>query len=141
MGCFHFHVKDQLLEFARRMKRFRIDISVFDLDAIQLANEIERQRVALGPFDRVEVSNILDRSYVGIERTLKAWGPLLNPKNQHSVLIGSFINWVGDHPGAKAKDLPPNKAKPLMDKAIQRLSVSSFRRQLLWVALIGLHPA
>ena len=120
MGCFHFHVKDQLLEFIKRLKLFSIDISVFDRDAITLAKDIQQKRVSLGPFDRVEVSNIVDSNYVGIKNVLSGWGPLLKPNSTHSALIGCFMNWVPEQPGATSRDLPPQKLRDLTNLVYER---------------------
>ena len=45
-------------------------------------------------FDRIDVSNISDENYVGLENCLKYAKPLLNPKNPHAKLITTLMNWV-----------------------------------------------
>lgn len=39
------------------------------------------------------MSNIVDENYVGVEKALKAWGPLLNTENRYATLLGYFMNW------------------------------------------------
>jgi hypothetical protein len=96
IGCLHFHVKDQFIEFAKRLKRFNIDVHFFDREPLQLGKDIQQKRVALGPFDRIFVSNLVDHGNAGVQPILSDWGPLLNPKNHHSTLIGSFTNWASN---------------------------------------------
>ncbi|RYC56871.1 hypothetical protein CHU98_g9335 [Xylaria longipes] len=47
-------------------------------------------------FDRIEVSNICDSNYLGIDTTLKTFGPLLRSPsaNPHATLITAFMNAV-----------------------------------------------
>lgn len=44
-------------------------------------------------FDRIEVSNIMDDNYVGIDGVLTAWAPLL-AENRCATILGYFMNWV-----------------------------------------------
>ncbi|KAK7040336.1 hypothetical protein VNI00_009804 [Paramarasmius palmivorus] len=101
MGCLYFHVKDQLTTFLQRMRKFRVSFSMYDQDAVTLAENLPSH---LRQFDRIEVSNIMDREYAGIVPTLSAWGPMLNHERDDSTLIGSFINWAARTPKARASD-------------------------------------
>lgn len=49
-------------------------------------------------FDRIDVSNLVDGTFVGIEETLISLAPLLKPKhvNPHAVLIGSFLRLMNE---------------------------------------------
>jgi hypothetical protein len=44
-------------------------------------------------FDRIEVSNILDDNYLGINQVLTDWAPFL-AKGRHSTILGYFMNWA-----------------------------------------------
>jgi len=44
-------------------------------------------------FDRVDVSNILDVNYVGINDVLTHWGPFLKD-SRTAALVGYFMNWT-----------------------------------------------
>ena len=52
-------------------------------------------------FDRIDTSNIADDNYVGMEKVLKDWGPLLNKNNPNSTLITTLMNW---HLGKQSKN-------------------------------------
>ncbi|KAK0488270.1 hypothetical protein EDD18DRAFT_1291619 [Armillaria luteobubalina] len=92
IGCLFFYVKDQLVEFSKRLRRFKIQIYVFDEDARQLPRTLRSHPAFPQSFDRIEVSNITDKNYVGMS-VLSDWGPLLNKTNPHAAIIGLFMNW------------------------------------------------
>ncbi|PBK87152.1 hypothetical protein ARMGADRAFT_939469 [Armillaria gallica] len=91
-GCLFFYVKDQLVEFSKRLRRFKIQIYVSDEDARQLPKTLNSHSTFPQSFDRVEASNITDKNYVGMS-VLSDWGPLLNKANPHAAIIGLFMNW------------------------------------------------
>ena len=66
-----------------------------------LENNLEKMK-----FDRVEVANIIDRLYLGIERTLGTCGSLLKPlaENPYATLITLFMNANHDAEKALGKD-------------------------------------
>ncbi|KAK0184433.1 hypothetical protein F5146DRAFT_1228612 [Armillaria mellea] len=86
IGSLYFHIMDQLVEFSK------IQIYSFDLDAAQLPNTLRSNRSLPQNFDRIEVSNILDKNYIGMN-VLSSWGPLLNKANPHAAIVGLFMNW------------------------------------------------
>ncbi|KAK0445948.1 hypothetical protein EV421DRAFT_1734578 [Armillaria borealis] len=90
MGCLFFYVKDQLVEFSKRLRRFKIKIYSFDQDPTDLPETLESRASLPQNFDRVEVSNLVD---IGIV-ILAVWGPLLNKANPHAAIIGLFMNWT-----------------------------------------------
>ncbi|KAK0466665.1 hypothetical protein IW261DRAFT_1346445 [Armillaria novae-zelandiae] len=92
IGCLFFHVKGQLVEFSKRLRRFHIQIYAFDKDARQLPKTLKSDPAFPQGFDRIEVSNITDKTYVGVS-VLSDWGPLLNKTNAHAAIIGLFMNW------------------------------------------------
>ncbi|EEB92968.1 hypothetical protein MPER_08443, partial [Moniliophthora perniciosa FA553] len=99
MGCLHYHVKDELTAFFRRLRKFSIAFSIYDQDAIELSDTLPPH---LRQFDRIEVSNIVDHEYAGISPVLTKWGPMLNRDQSDSTLIASFINWAARAPKARA---------------------------------------
>lgn len=92
IGCLFFYVKEQLVEFSKRLRRFKMQIYVSDKDARQLPKTLKSRPTFPQSFDRVEVSNIVDKNYVGMS-VLSDWGPLLNKANPHAAIIGLFMNW------------------------------------------------
>jgi hypothetical protein len=102
-GCLYFYLSDELRLFAERIQRFRISFKVLGFEALHLSkiilgNELVTYGIPASiKFDRIEVSNILDNNYVGIEGVLTAWAPLLR-KNRSCAIIGYFMNWVATQP-------------------------------------------
>uniref|UniRef100_A0A0W0FAF2 DUF4470 domain-containing protein n=1 Tax=Moniliophthora roreri TaxID=221103 RepID=A0A0W0FAF2_MONRR len=113
IGCLHYHVKDQLTTFSRRLRKFSISFSMYDQNAIELSDTLP---LHLRQFDRIEVSNIVDREYVGVFPMLTKWGPLLNRDQPDSTLVASFINWAAQAPGARA-----THDQGLFDPCLKRL--------------------
>ncbi|KAI0046116.1 hypothetical protein FA95DRAFT_1494462, partial [Auriscalpium vulgare] len=107
-GCLHFHVSRQLREFATRLSRFRVDVKVFVADARNLAQDLRAGKLAKHglpasiTFDRIDVSNILDREYVGLEQVCRDWSRMLK-NTPHATLLGYFMNWI-----THAEDGPSN---------------------------------
>lgn len=86
--------------FLRRLQQGRFEFSLHCVDALELGS-------CLGPrtYDRIEVSNICDGGYLGIQKTLEVVGCHLSPNaiNPHATLITLFINavkemqkWLGE---------------------------------------------
>lgn len=100
-GCLYFYVSEQLRLFAMNLKRLNVTIHIFNKDCMDLFKDLtsgELVKLSLPPsqrFDRIEVSNIVDDSYVGFEDVLKTWGTLLNSQNPHSTLLSYSMNWKG----------------------------------------------
>ncbi len=92
IGCLFFHIKDQLVEFSNRLRRFKTQIYSFDQDARMLQRTLKSNASSPQIFDRIEVSNIVDKNYVGMS-VLSDWGPFLNKSNHHSAIVGLFMNW------------------------------------------------
>lgn len=45
-------------------------------------------------FDRIDVSNISDENYIGLEKTFQIAAPLLKKENESAKLITTLMNWV-----------------------------------------------
>ena len=102
-GCLFVHVKRELMEFARRMRDFHVDIHLTQFDPRVLSKGI-----AIGAIpgfsgsclDRVDASNLMDD--VGICECLTHWGPLLSRRNEHASVLMHSIAWHGTLPNATA---------------------------------------
>ncbi|KAF9461057.1 hypothetical protein BDZ94DRAFT_855912 [Collybia nuda] len=115
-GCLFFHVKHELMEFARRMKEFRIDVHLTQFDPYVLAKGISAG--VLPPFkdkcfDRIETADLGDR--IGIRECLINWAPLLNRLNDHASVLMRSRSWHRDQPNAVAH-LNPQAVETLMKR-------------------------
>ncbi|KAF9733843.1 hypothetical protein PMIN04_012859 [Paraphaeosphaeria minitans] len=77
-GAFFFYLKHLLLTFCKRIRLFTISFQLLATDAVDLPNYLTDIK-----FDRIEVSNICDRGYLGPLRTLSIFSPFLKPKTQN----------------------------------------------------------
>lgn len=122
-GCLYFHVSDQLRAFAARLARLNIAFKVFNRDSVALAGALARN--ALAPrgvpqsmrFDRIEASNVVDASYLGLAPVLEAWGRFLK-RTRDATFLAYFMNWPGDQAGARP-DETHGDIEALMDKCIE----------------------
>lgn len=96
MGCMYFYIKEQLTEFVHRLRKLKVNIHIYNLDARDLP--VALRQSGLTNFDRVDVSNITDHAYVGIKDVLEGFSPFLNAKNPYSAIIGLFMNWPSKVP-------------------------------------------
>jgi len=105
-GCLYFHISDQLKALSKRIKSLSITFHLAQLPVQQLVEDLQQGKLSkngLSPtikFDRIDVSNILDDNYVGIEPLLTKWKPFL-ADTKHAAIVGYFMNW--SHP----KFMPP----------------------------------
>ena len=74
-------------------------------------------------FDRIQVSNILDANYVGIDAVLSDWAPLLK-KNRTAVIVGYFMNWVIKQQDGRALSAGPQAMKKLISRLMEEGRVS-----------------
>ncbi|OJA20158.1 hypothetical protein AZE42_11951 [Rhizopogon vesiculosus] len=124
-GCLYFFLSDQLRTFARRLREFRISFRVVTTEASHLSSIIRKD--ILSPFgipasvrfDRIDVSNILDDNYVGIEDVLTHWGPLLKDRRT-ATLVGYFMNWGFFQPNGDAKFAGSIEHDKLVDAFIEK---------------------
>ncbi|KAF7317650.1 DUF4470 domain-containing protein [Mycena kentingensis (nom. inval.)] len=94
IGCLFFHVKDQLREFAKRVRDLRIDIHVTSFDAGLLAKGISVGALPAfedASFDRVVTGNLVDS--LGMRTCLADWGPLLNRDNPSASILMQTKAW------------------------------------------------
>ncbi|KAJ7663921.1 hypothetical protein DFH06DRAFT_986293 [Mycena polygramma] len=119
LGCLFFHVKDELREFAKRVKELRIDIHVTSFDAGILAKGITIGALPAfedASFDRILTSNLVDS--VGLRACLSDWGPLLNRENKFASVIMQTKAWHTHQPHAAAQ-WGPHAMKVLEEKCSQ----------------------
>ena len=129
-GCLYFHVSDQLQHFVDRLARFDVSFKVFNRDTLDFSRALSRNTLSpfgltsTSRFDRIDVSNVIDVEYVGTAPVVDAWGRFLK-RTQNAALLGYYMNWPGQQPGATPNDKHGN-AKELVDTLIQSGRVSSF---------------
>jgi len=75
-------------------------------------------------FDRIEVSNILDTNYVGLDLVLTLWGPLLQ-ESKGAAIIGYLMNWMVDKAGRAATEASGQVFKDLVKKVMEKEKVRS----------------
>ncbi|KAJ7498077.1 hypothetical protein B0H11DRAFT_1715329 [Mycena galericulata] len=116
LGCLFFHVKDELREFAKRVKELRIDIHVTSFDSGILAKGITIGALPAfedANFDRILTSNLVDT--VGLRTCLADWGPLLNRENEFASILMQTKAWDINRPSATTQ-WGPHAMELLMDK-------------------------
>ncbi|KAG8913122.1 hypothetical protein FRC01_004727 [Tulasnella sp. 417] len=106
MGNLFFYVKDQLTEFAKRARRFKIFVFLSAVDLRVLPKFLDLGGMGNLRFDRVEASNVMDT--VGPSVIISAWGPRLNRLNPSSTLLMYSMNWPFYVPGGMAESQGPN---------------------------------
>ncbi|KAI0111207.1 hypothetical protein GGR51DRAFT_569241 [Nemania sp. FL0031] len=92
-GKLYFYLKDLFASFHRRIRYSPIIFELLHVDARVLPTSLAGRR-----FDRVDVGNICDMAYLGIDTTLETFGSLLQPPsvNSHATLITLFLNAIAD---------------------------------------------
>ncbi|KAF5385773.1 hypothetical protein D9615_002203 [Tricholomella constricta] len=107
IGCLFFHVKRELMEFARRMKEFHVDIHLTQFDPQVLSKGISIGALPAfteACFDRIEAADLPDRSDIG--ESLANWAPLLNRANARSCILMHSRSWHRGRPAATAQSNP-----------------------------------
>ncbi|KAK2465500.1 hypothetical protein APHAL10511_002392 [Amanita phalloides] len=107
MGCLFFHLKDELAEFAARIKLLHINIHLTQFDPKVLSRGLEIGALPAfekGRFDRIDLSTMIDS--VGIQESLVAWAPLLNKQSHHACIIMRSEKWYTTQPRATARTNP-----------------------------------
>ena len=90
-GALACHVEKILRDFCQQVTKVDLSIQLYQLDARELAKFLDDF-----DFDRVDVSNMTDRGWLGVETVLESFGPLLKRKNDnpHATITGLFLNAV-----------------------------------------------
>ncbi|XPS68681.1 hypothetical protein M3J09_000967 [Ascochyta lentis] len=90
-GAVFLHLRDLLTKFCERLGKVRISFELLCINAVGITNHVGARR-----FDRIEISNICDRGYVGPHSSLEVFSPLLKDKktSPKATLIMLFLNAV-----------------------------------------------
>jgi hypothetical protein len=133
-GCLYFYLSDQLRLFVERIQQFHISFKVLCFEAgmlsqVILDNELAPYGIPASiRFDRIEVSNVMDSNYVGINGVLTSWAPLLGGSN-YATILGYFMNWTQlCQPDGSALNADRYIIKELLNSLVQkgRVTVSGF---------------
>ncbi|KAF8873600.1 hypothetical protein CPB84DRAFT_1798256 [Gymnopilus junonius] len=95
-GCLYFFLSKELREFAHRFRTMKSSFTMTCFDARRVPQMIHEGLLSeynLPPsirFDRIEVSNILDANYVGIN------------EGKNAAIVGYFMNWISLQQDARA---------------------------------------
>lgn len=94
-GLMHLHVRHLLETFCRKTALLKVHMHLYCLDATKLPLVLE-PRLKQSGFDRIEVANIADEDYIGLDASLSTFGPLLKSpmSNPHATLITLIMNTV-----------------------------------------------
>jgi hypothetical protein len=128
-GCLYFFLSDQLRKFAKRIRRYNISFHLTGFDARALSRGIREDILSVNGipasvrFDRIEVSNILDANYVGIEGVLSDWAPLLK-NGRNAAIVGYFMNWIAMQEDGQAKFAGSKVMNKLIDRLMKEGRVS-----------------
>ncbi|KAI0904588.1 hypothetical protein F4823DRAFT_628512 [Ustulina deusta] len=90
-GKLYHYLKHLFANFHRRLRSSPVAFTLLHVDAQRLPMSLTEKG-----FDRIDVGNISDEGYLGINMTLKTFAPLLQPVsiNPHATLITLFLNAV-----------------------------------------------
>ncbi|KAF3387278.1 hypothetical protein F1880_000152 [Penicillium rolfsii] len=90
-GKLFYYLRGLLRSFLDRVSNLKVSFKLLHLDAAVLSDDLDDNS-----FSRIDVSNISDRAWLGIHRTLAHMVPLLqnNEQNPHATLITLFMNAV-----------------------------------------------
>ena len=97
-GALYYHILSKLGRFCQRLSSMHITFQLLEYNAVDLPHFLETLPKEHRLFDRIEVSNIVDRGYLGLERTLTILVPWLKPAdiNPHATLLALFLNAVAE---------------------------------------------
>ena len=91
-GLLYFYVREKLVAFCDRNANKKMQFHIYCTDIAKLPSLIDKNL----KFDRIEVANIVDQAYLGLEKTLETCSSLLKPPsvNPHAVLVALFMNAI-----------------------------------------------
>jgi hypothetical protein len=105
-ACLFFFLREQYVEFAQRLARFKVKFILYSLP-LPLLDRMLAPNTHVGAlgegFDRIELSNMADENYFGLESILQTLGNLLSEFNKDATLIVSLVNWVYRQRDAKVE--------------------------------------
>ncbi|KAL9041133.1 MAG: hypothetical protein Q9214_004213 [Letrouitia sp. 1 TL-2023] len=95
-GSLYFYLQDTLWQFCRQTGHLKVSIQLSQVDALRLPGILEQHIIGHCSFDRIELSNITDRCFLGPKAALATFSPLLKRKteNPSATIIAYFLNAV-----------------------------------------------
>ena len=98
IGHLYYYIRDKLTSFCQRIEALQAEFHMYQVDALQLPS-ILKNTIGNSSFDRIEVSNIVDRGLLGLAPVLSVYGPLLKTRKQnpYACLITLFMNAIPEH--------------------------------------------
>ncbi|KAH8593394.1 hypothetical protein B0O99DRAFT_515819 [Bisporella sp. PMI_857] len=95
-GSLYIYLQDVLVRFCEQVSRMKVCFHLFQVDALQLPYKLKDCGMDKAFFDRIEVSNIVDRGYLGPQTTLNTFGAMLKARgeNPHAAILALFLNAV-----------------------------------------------
>lgn len=84
----------------------KVHIHVYCVNATELPSLLDNHSKE-SAFDRIEISNIADANYIGLEKSLSTFAPLLKNRKQnpHATLITLFMNAAEQAAQARGYDI------------------------------------
>jgi hypothetical protein len=125
-GALYFYLLAQFQEFSRRLHANDLSFTLLSVDArkIERALTDSASKHHIQAFDRIDVSNIVDRCYIGLHSTLGLLGRLLKTRaeNPHASLIALFMNYHEEQESSMPHD--GQAVKREIDEVMRFISAS-----------------
>lgn len=115
-GQLNYYLRYKLSVIHQKLRNQTIDFTFHCLNATRL-----KDFTPLETMDRIEVSNIIDLAYLGIDGTLDAVRPLLRRRNKHATIVGLFMNAI--HLIEQKQKDNQDLTMPMMVKAMGYLGI------------------
>ncbi|KAG8917365.1 hypothetical protein FRC00_013704, partial [Tulasnella sp. 408] len=112
-GNLFFHIKQQLVDFITRARRFKLSVLLFSVD-LNILPELLDLAMKGKPklmFDRVETSNVMDTT--GPSSIISNWGRRLNRENPHAALLMYSMNFALKVKDGAAETQPKDKVSKM----------------------------
>ena len=92
-GGLFFLLRKTLLQFCHKIRTINLHIQLFNVDVVDLPQTLSSEL-----FDRIEISNIIDHCWLGPDKPLIAFSPLLRSKaeNPHAAIVRLFFNAINE---------------------------------------------
>ncbi|KAF2141159.1 uncharacterized protein K452DRAFT_272970 [Aplosporella prunicola CBS 121167] len=97
-GGLFLYLRLLLSKFCKKIRNHAINFDLRHIDAKIFPGHWAETQDDIQLFDRIEVSNIADKCYLGIRKCLNTFAPLLKPitENPHATLVTLFLNAVNE---------------------------------------------
>lgn len=114
-----------MTDFVTKTRNLKLRIKLTSDDLSQLS------RLKGASFSRIDVSNVSNENYLGINKVLSSMAPLLSKTNPNAVLITTFMNWMNEAPKSFSKKFMERKMKEYKDRSNGMLLTPSFLQELM----------